>query len=190
MSEAAPAYVTELDQVWPKAEILARVFGITRDELVARAVSDGLDALLEDDDVRAAFHAIQAIAARSSRAKRPGPVAAAAAPAPASAGATSQPVWVEVNEPDEDPDGDEDVEQHRRGAKREAKPVITAAERQRAASHVKAARLRRGLSQQEVAEVLGISNATVSLVERAGHNVALATLRAVVAWASAPDADR
>lgn len=61
--------------------------------------------------------------------------------------------------------------------------LLSEAERRKAASFVRDVRMAHGLTQQELAQKLGISGSYVSLLERADHTVGSATVRKAVAWA-------
>lgn len=169
-----------------EVELLCRVFGISLDEVLQRVIEAGVDAVLADDQVRAAVDALRAIDARRATPNRSEPVAAPAAPAPASAGATSQPARIAPALEEDDP-ADADIPQRMRAGHAPGRAVLTDDARRRAASHIKDVRIRRGLTQQQVGDHLGIANATVSLAERAGHNVSQETLKLLVEWASQPD---
>lgn len=170
-----------------EVELLCRVFGISLDEVLQRVIEAGVDAVLADDQVRAAVDALRAIDARRATPNRSEPVAASAAPAPASAGATSQPARIAPALEEDDAAADADIPQRMRAGHSPGRAVLTDDARRRAASHIKDVRIRRGLTQQQVGDHLGIANATVSLAERAGHNVSQERLKLLVEWASQPD---
>lgn len=168
MSEVAPSYAVR--PVAEDVQLLARVLGVGMDELIDRALEDAYDRAVADPRIKRAIDALRDLQDVPGSAGAP-------REEPAPAGETEEPGGRSTGDSLDD---DEEIPQARHGTR----PVVLSTEqRQFYASVVREARMRIEISQVRLAEILGISPATVSMIERAAHAVAPETVRAAVKWA-------
>lgn len=161
-----PQLMEAAGHVLDEIDLLVRVFGAPRMEILTRVLEAGIDSVLSDPEVDEIVKRLHALDARRNGSARP----AAAPEPPASLQPPRQPA----------PPVRADVAPHDQDA---TQRPLSAQERRSAASFVRETRMARNFSQVQLAEVLGTSGSTISNIERADPATSSAAVRSAVAWA-------
>jgi DNA-binding transcriptional regulator YiaG len=167
------ALLVNVENVINDVGLLMRVLGVPQSEILERALEAGVDAILADPEVDDLVRRLHALDARRKGAPIPAPAPEPVPQAVQRPASPAKSVMPPVSSAEDG--GDHEPEATQR--------PLTLQERKSAAILVRETRMKKNLSQVQLATELGTSGATISNVERADTATSSAAVRAALAWA-------